>query len=74
MPKGIARDLVNTADVLAHIHSLGVAGRDEIGGGLVDRLAHQGLIEQVWTGSYALTEAGERACPKPSGYPGQRAG
>jgi hypothetical protein len=70
MPKGIARDLVNTAALLAHIHSLGVASRDDIGGTVADDLVRRGLIEKVWIGIYALTEAGEQARPK-SGYPGQ---
>ena len=50
-----------TADVLAHIHSLGVASHEEIGRGYILALWHKGLIEQVWVGSYALTEAGEQA-------------
>lgn len=50
-----------THDALNHIASLRIASRDEIGGGQVDDLLHTGLIEQVWIGSYKLTEKGHEA-------------
>ena len=66
MPKGI-RSSINIADLLAHIQSMGIASRAEIGGGNADALLRRGLIVEVWKGSYALTEAGKRNVAKRQG-------
>ena len=61
MRKRVSPDLATTRDLLLHIQSLGgTATREEIGGGIADRLVREGLLYSVWIGSYALTEAGER--------------
>lgn len=61
MPTEPYLTIEKNADVLAHIHSLGVASHKEIGSGYILALWNKGLIEQVWVGNYALTEAGEQA-------------
>ena len=61
MPKGQSLAIQDTRVLLKHIQSLGgVASREEVGSGAADTLIHEGLLQQVWIGSYALTEAGEQ--------------
>ena len=46
--------------VLQHIQSLGYATVEQIGQGRVLQLVKDGLIEQIWINTYALTETGEK--------------
>ena len=63
MPKGQPRNAEDIQITLRHIHSLGIATGEMIGGySLADRLVEQGLLKKIWIGSYALTEAGKRRC------------
>jgi len=58
----------NIANLLNHIHSLGVVSANNMRPAAIKTLMERGYIKPVWIGNYALTEEGERA--RKQGVPG----
>ena len=51
----------HTQNLLNHVHSLGVIhAPDQVSHAAANKLLEMGYIRQVWIGTFALTEAGER--------------